>query len=164
MSEGFTPPAPGAEHEKLKPFEGTFKSEVKMWMGPGDPMVSTGTMVNSWQLNGLFLHQDYKGDATEGPFPNFVGKGYWGYNPASGQYEGFWIDTASIMMQTETGTIDDSGKVWTMLSEVPNPHGEGMMQKRSIITLIDENTHKMDVFFIADGNEMKTMEINYARA
>ena len=44
-------------HERLKPFEGTFKGEVKMWMGPGDPMVSTGTMVNSLELGGKFLHQ-----------------------------------------------------------------------------------------------------------
>ena len=29
-------------HRKLEPFVGTFKAEVKMWMGPGDPMVSTG--------------------------------------------------------------------------------------------------------------------------
>ena len=33
-------------HERLKPFEGTFAAEVRMWVGPGDPHVSTGVMVN----------------------------------------------------------------------------------------------------------------------
>ncbi len=42
-------------HERLKPFEGTFKAEVKMWMGPGDPMVSTGTMTSTLELGGRFL-------------------------------------------------------------------------------------------------------------
>ena len=163
MSE-FTLPTPGSHHEALKPFAGTFKSEVKMWFGPGEPSVMTGVMKSSWELGGLYLHQDYKGDATEGPFPNFEGKGYWGYNPSSGKYEGFWVDTASSIMQIEFGDVDESGKVWTMLSEVPNPHGEGMMEKRSVITLIDENSHKMETYFSAGGEEMKNMEINYVRA
>lgn len=165
MSDEFQPPQPGPAHERLKPFEGTFKSEVKMWFGPGDPQVTTGTMVNSWHLNGLFLHQDYQGDATEGPFAQFQGKGYWGFNQFTGQYEGFWIDTAAAMFQTETGDVDDSGKVWTMLSEVPSPQGEGMMTKRTIITVVDDDNHSMEMFFVTpDGNEMKSMEITYTRA
>ncbi len=27
---------------RLEPFVGTFKAVVKLWMGPGEPMVSTG--------------------------------------------------------------------------------------------------------------------------
>lgn len=163
MSEDFQPPAPGPEHQHLKPFEGTFNAEVKMWFGPGDPMVTTGTMTSTWHLNNLFLHQDYKGNATDGPFPNFAGKGYWGFNQVAGRYEGFWIDTASSIMQTEYGTVDDSGKVWTMHSEVPSPHG-GMMQKKTIITVIDNNSHTMEAYLLTDAGEMKNMEINYVRA
>ncbi len=163
MSEEFTPPVPGPKHELMKPFEGTFRSEVKMWFGPGDPMITTGVMVNSWHLNGLYLHQDYKGDAVDGPFPNFEGKGYWGFNASAGCYEGFWIDNVSSIMQTESGSVDESGKVWTMLSEVPNPHGEGTMKRRSVITLVDENTHRMETFNTVPEGEMKSMEINYVR-
>ncbi len=74
----FQLPSPGPEHELLKPFAGSFRATVKMWMGPGEPNVSTGQMKNSFQLNGLYLHQDYVGDADDGPFPSFAGKGYWG--------------------------------------------------------------------------------------
>ena len=35
--------APTAEHAMLKPFEGTFAATVKMWMGPGEPAISTGS-------------------------------------------------------------------------------------------------------------------------
>ena len=158
-------PKPGTEHERLKPFEGTFKSEVELWMGPGDPMVSTGTMINSWQLGGLFLHQDYQGDPSDGPFPEFTGKGYWGYNTTLKRYEGFWIDNASTIMQIDTGTVDASGKVWTMNAEVPCPQTGDTMKKRSVITLIDKNHNKIEMFFTgADGNEMKCMEINYTRS
>ena len=69
-------------HERLTPFVGTFKAEVKMWMGPGEPMVSTGVMINELDLGGRFLRQTYTGDESEGPFPNFEGRGYWGFNTA----------------------------------------------------------------------------------
>ena len=163
-NQEFTMPAAGPEHKKIQPFEGTFKSEVKMWMGPGDPMISTGTITNSWKLGGLYLHQDYVGDAVEGPFPSFAGQGYWGYNTGTKKYEGFWIDNASTMMQTESGDVDADGKVWTMHSEVTCPQTGVPMKKRSVITLIDDDHNKIEMYFTPeDGNEMKAMEINYTR-
>lgn len=156
--------SPGNEHERLKPFEGTFKAEVRIWMGPGDPQVSTGTLVSSWDLGGRFLRQDYKGDQADGPFPDFEGRGYWGYNKLSGQYEGMWIDNASTVMQTEAGGVDESGKVWTMVGEMPNPQGEGTMTKRSVITLEDDDHHSMEMYFSSPEGEFKAMEIKYQRA
>jgi hypothetical protein len=157
-------PKPAAQHQRLQPFAGTFAAEVKMWIGPAEPMVSTGTMTCQWHLDGLYLHQDYIGDPSDGPFPAFAGKGYWGYNSALDRYEGFWIDNASTIMQMESGQVDSSGKVWTMRSEVPCPQSGESMKKRSVITLIDEDHNKIEMYFTgADGNEMKCMEINYAR-
>jgi len=160
----FTMPQPGDHHAKIQPFEGTFKSEVKMWMVPGDPMVSTGTMKSTWQVNGLYLQQTYVGDQNEGPFPEFEGQGYWGYNTTDNQYEGFWIDSASTTMQMEFGDVDDAGKVWTMTSDVKCPQSGDTMKKRSVITLIDDDHNKIEMYFTgADGNEMKAMEIDYSR-
>ena len=134
-----------------------------MWMGPGDPMVSTGKMVNAFDLDGRFLRQTYKGDQTDGPFPGFEGRGYWGYNNIIKRYEGFWIDSASTMMQTEAGEIDESGRVWTMVGEMPNPQTGGNMTKRSVITLEDDDHHKMEMFFDTGEGEVKSMEIQYER-
>lgn len=157
--------APTEAHDKLKPFIGAFKAEVKMWMGPGDPMVSTGTMENTPDLGGRFLHQSYKGDPNEGPFGEFEGRGYWGYNTVDNRYEGVWMDTASTMMQTETGEVDESGKVWTMIGQMTCGQTGQPMTKKSVITLIDDNTHTMEMFFDkGDGNECKMMEIQYTRA
>ena len=160
----FSMPTPGPEHDLLKPFAGKFRATVKLWMGPGDPMESTGTMINSWQLGGLYLHQDYQGDQVEGPFPSFMGKGFWGYNAASGNYEGFWIDNASTTMQTEEGRVDASGKSWEMIGEVQHPQSGQLIKKRTIITLIDDNQHTHESFHTGpDGTEMKTMHIDYVR-
>jgi len=166
MSESttdFSLPTPGDQHQLLQPFVGTFRAEVKMWMGPGDPHVTTGQMVNTLELNGLFLQQDYQGDEVEGPFPSFRGKGFWGYNSMKKVFEGFWIDIASDQMQTESGGVDESGKVWEMRGKFDCP-GAGTMDKRSVITLVDENHHRMETFHTMAGQaEAKTMEINYVR-
>jgi hypothetical protein len=155
---------PVAAHEKLAPFVGTFKARVKIWMGPGDPMVSTGVMVNTLELGGRFLQEVYQGDDSGGPFPDFAGRGYWGYNTVINKYEGFWIDTASTMMQFESGDVDASGKVWTMLGELPNPSTGQNMKKKSVITLKDNDHHSMEMFFTTpDGKEIKGMEIQYTR-
>ena len=152
-------------HERLKPFEGTFQAEVKMWMGPGDPHTSTGTMTNAFELGGRFLKQNYKGHDVDGPFPNFEGRGYWGYNTVNNCYEGFWIDTAATFFQIETGQVDDSGKVWEMTGTMTNPQTGDPLVKRSVITLHDENSHTMEMFFEAQGQpSCKAMEIVYTRS
>ena len=154
---------PGAEMDRLKPFIGTFAAQVKLWMGPGEPMVSTGTMVNEVDLGGLFLRQDYNGDPSPGPFGNFAGRGFWGYNQTVKRYEGFWIDNVSSIMQFESGELDDSGKVWTMIGEKPNPGTGGKMIKRSVITVENDDHHTMEMFFDAGEGEAKSMEIDYRR-
>lgn len=152
-------------HKKLEPFVGTFKAQVKLWMGPGDPMVSTGVMTNSWVLGGRFLKQDYRGDQQGQPMPPFEGHGYWGFNNTTGKYEGFWIDNASTMMQTEVGAIESSGKVWTMVGEMTNPQTKQPLSKRSVITLHDVDHHDLEMYFSGpDGKESKAMEIKYERA
>ena len=166
MSESHPgPPAPGAEHALLKPFEGKFRAVVKLFFGPGDPMVQEGTMTNSFQLGGLYLFQNYVGDPNPGPWPAFLGQGFWGYNFGTKKYEGFWIDNASSMMQMETGTVDATGKVWTMVSSFIHPHSGKEVHKRTEIRLIDPNTHDMTTWMTDDnGHEMRTMEIVYRRA
>ncbi|MEM8680925.1 MAG: DUF1579 domain-containing protein [Planctomycetota bacterium] len=156
--------APTEAHDQLQPFEGTFKAEVKMWMGPGEPHVTTGTMTNTRVLGGRFLQQDYQGDAIDGPFPSFEGKGYWGYNTLTHRFEGFWIDTASTQMQTEQGSVNEAGTEWTMTGTVTCAGSGDPMSKRSVIRLIDRDHHQMETYFQgADGNEMKVMEIQYVR-
>ncbi len=153
------------EHKLLEPFVGTFKATVKMWMGPGDPMVSTGVMTNELDLGGRFLKHTYKGDPGEGPFPNFEGRGFWGYNTVAKKWEGVWIDTASTMVQTERGDRDASGKVWEMKGQMDNPQMPGgKWDKRSVITLVDNDNHTMEMFMPGpDGKECKGMEITYVR-
>ena len=158
-----SPMATTAEHERFAPFVGTFAATVTMWMGPGEPSVTTGTMVNTLELGGRFLHQVYQGDPAPGPFGDFAGRGYWGYNTTAQCYEGFWIDSVCTFFQIETGHVDDSGTTWEMHGTMTHPETGDSMSKRSVITLVNENEHVMEMFFDFGGQETKTMEIRYTR-
>ena len=156
-------PQPGKPHELLKPFAGTFRTVVKLFTGDAEPIVTTGTMVSQFVVGGLYLQQEYQGDEVEGPFPSFEGRGVWGYNFATQQYEGFWIDNVSSIMQREDGAVDDEGKVWEMHSEIHHPQA-GLMKKRSVITLIDDNHHEVAAFMTTENApEFKSMELVYTR-
>lgn len=163
MSEDFSPPTPGAEHNALKPFEGVFRTTVSIYTGEPEPSVTGGRMTNVFTLGGLFLQQCFLGDPGPDGVSRFEGHGYWGFNQSTGLYEGFWIDTASSIMQTETGSVDESGKVWTMSASLPHPNG-GRIDKRAIITLVDENRHTMESLMSFDGGpEQRTMFLDYRR-
>ncbi len=158
------PSGPVDQHKLFEQFVGTWKAEVKMWMGPGEPMVSTGTMVNSLDLGGRYLKQDYKGDADDGPFPNFEGRGFFGYNDASAQFEGLWIDNASNQMGTEKGDYDPKTRTWNMHGSMSMGPGK-VCKKRSVITIKDDNSHSMEMYFDMPGmGESKGMHIDYVRA
>ena len=103
--------APTEAHGRLKPYAGTFNAVVKMWMGPGDPTESSGVMINEFDLGGRYLQQTYTGDQQEGAFPNFEGRGYWGFNKTEEKYEGFngfsdiWIDNLPSVRINTNGLI-----------------------------------------------------------
>jgi hypothetical protein len=151
---------PSAEHGALDAFEGEWRARVEMWWeADGDPMVSTGTMINRWVLGKRYLEQIYEDDQGM-----FSGRGAWGYNRVDRRYEGSWMDTASTMMQFETGTRDDAG-VWTMRSSCSNPMGSGAMDKRTTIEITGPNEHVMTSYIRPNGapEEFKCMVLTFTR-
>src|SRR5262249_52979692 len=76
MAEMMKLATPGPYHEMLKKFAGSWKTETKMWMGPGEPQVSEGTAEASMILGGRFLKQEAKGNFMGQPFEGFGLTGY----------------------------------------------------------------------------------------
>lgn len=158
------PIAPGPEHERLAPFVGTFATVVRLWHGPGDPFESSGTMVNRWVHGRRFLRQEFKGDAVEGAPTVFEGSGYFGYNRSDRRYEGVWVDNASTQMQFEHGDVDAAGRVWEMRGSFTDPNSGATIDKRTVITVHDDDRHDMVVYFKLPEGEFKAMELLYRRA
>ena len=52
-----------------------------------------------------------------------------------------------------------------MVGEMPDQMRGGAITKKSVITLIDDDHHSMEMFFPGpDGTDCKGMEIQYTRA
>ena len=165
MSASSTVSPANDQMKLLAPMAGTFRAEVHFYMGPGEPHKSTGTMINSWDVGGTYLKQDYTGDQSDGPFPAFMGRGYWGYNKVDARYEGFWIDNASTMMQFEQGQADSTGRSWEMHSSFTHPETKQTCKKRTVFTIKDDDHHDMVTHMeFAPGSETKVMVIDFTRA
>jgi hypothetical protein len=67
-------------------------------------------------------------------------------------------------MQFESGTLDAAGKVWTMIGTMTDPRTGQPLTKRSVITLLDHDRHRLEMFFETGGRESRTMEVEYTRA
>ena len=131
---------PGEAHKLLEPFAGTWKAEVRHWMEPGaEPQASTGKMTNTLTHGNRYLRQDYEGDGVSGG--TFQGSGYWGFNNITQKYEGFWIDTMSTGMMTESGDYDEASRTWVMTGEAEYPTPGAKMVKKSVITVQDRDMY-----------------------
>ena len=162
QKQEFKKPEAHEKHRLFEPLAGNFTAKLTMFMGP-EPTLSTGKMVNTLHINGMFLHQDYIGDSS-GMFRGFVGKGYFGFSSTKNYYEGFWIDSSTDSMQIETGQVDASGKVWEMVSWPIHPSLKAKFKKRSIVTVIDNDRHTVEMLHTYPNKEEVTVvKIEYTR-
>jgi hypothetical protein len=94
--------APGASRELLTPFVGTWKARARFWLAPDvAPIEATGTMVNSWVLDGRFLKQEYTGEFMGMPFEGF---GYWGHDASGASFQSSWMDGFSTTLYFREGS------------------------------------------------------------
>ena len=76
-----------------------------------------------------------------------------------------WTGLGDSMMQLERGTMDATGRIWTMLSSFLHPHIGQHVTKKSVIRLIDNDHNDMTTWMTRlDGNEVRTMHIDFVRS
>lgn len=155
---------PGAMHQMLASWNGTWKGETTMWDYEGaTPQKSTGTAVNSMILGGKYQVSTHTGDMMGMPFE---GRSVTAYDNATKQFTSTWIDSWSTGIMTMAGTWDESSKKLTMTGSYPDINRPGKMcNMREVFTVIDENTQKMEMYGPDQktGKEYKIMEISMKR-
>jgi len=156
------PPMPkaGPEHEVLKADLGTWEATVESFMpGAAQPMVSKGTETNTL-VGGLWLVTDFKSEMMGQPFQ---GHGVSGWDPNKKKYVGTWVDTMSTGLGLSESTYDSATKTMTGTFEGPDPSGQ-IMKMKSTVVMKDPDTR---VFTMSgpgpDGKDMTMMRITYKR-
>ncbi len=147
-------------HKALESMVGSWTTTSKYWAAPGgEPMLSTGTCVNSWVLGGRYMMSDYKGDMMG---QVFEGIGYMGYDNAKQKYTHLWMDSMSTMWMTSEGTME--GSTCTLLSEYDDPMSGQKVSMRQEVKVIDNDHPVVNMYAsMPDGKEFQMMEIKYTR-
>lgn len=149
---------PSKAHEMLAKDNGTWDAEMTFWM-PENPEPQKATSVATYKmiLDGKYQEGVFKGDMWGMPFE---GRGTTAYDNASKEYIATWIDNMGTGILVSRGQYDEATKSITFKGAMVDPVTGKEKKIKEIITYIDENTQKMEMFDIdAKGKEFKNMEI-----
>lgn len=157
--------APVEAHEHLTGMAGTWDCTTKFWMGPGDPIVGTGTTQSEAVLGGRFITQHFTMEDFMG-MP-FEGMGAVGYDKGKGKYVNVWMDNFGTGFMTMEGEFDEKSKTmtWTGNAAYPGPDGVMEVPVKHIIKHKDADTMIMEFWEPnpETGEMMRTGEITYKR-
>ncbi len=150
--------APGEHHRHLDYLVGSWNTKVTFWMAPGQPpMQSTSSAEAKWILGGRYVESIHKGDVMGMPFE---GHGTEGYDNLAKQYVGTWVDNMGTGIMVSKGTCSDGGKVHSSEGEMIDPMSGQTVKVRSVVTAVDPNSYRMEMYMTAPGApEFKSMEL-----
>lgn len=160
MAEMMKYAQPGPEHATLASLVGTWKATVKSWMGPGEPAVSQGTMVNTMQFGGRCLEGRYTGEFMGAPFD---GVSLMGFDNQKKEWWSFWTDSMSTSSMMQTGVSSTDGKSIVCHGTMAGMDGKPM-ECTSTTKLVDADTHVYTMSGKMGDQSMTMMEITYQRA
>ncbi len=153
---------PSKAHEMLAKDTGTWDAEMTFWM-PESPEPQKATSVATYKmiLDGKYQEGVFKGDMWG---MAFEGRGTTAYDNASKEFIATWIDNMGTGMMVSRGQYDEASKTLTFNGAMVDPVTGKEKKVKEVITYIDDNTQKMEMFDIdANGKEFKNMEINSKR-
>lgn len=154
---------PSEAHKQLATHAGTWNEEMTFWMGPDDknPQKSTAVAETKMILNGLYQESMHTGNIMG---MAFEGRSTLAYDNAAKQYVSTWIDNMSSGVMVLKGNYDADSKRLEMMGECTDPLTKKSKKVRETMTIIDDNTQKMEMFDMTpDGQEYKSMEITLTR-
>ena len=150
---------PGEAHEMLAETVGTWNMEIKMWMGPGEPTVTTGTAERKMILGGRVLVEEVTSSMMGQTMNGFA---MTGYDNVTGKYWSTWSDNMSTGLTTSHGTYDAATGVYTYEGEMPDAMSGGMTPYSAKVWS-EDGKEIMEMYDTRGGGEAKMMEIVYSR-
>lgn len=153
---------PGDVHKMMASWDGTWNSDITMWMQPGAPEEKTTSVaVNKMVLNGLYQQSTHTGMMMGMPFN---GMSTTAYDIHKKEFINTWIDNMGSGIMVLKGPWDEATKTMNLKGKATDPGTTGDMDIRETLKIIDENTQEMEMFsMMPDGKEFKTMNIRFTR-
>ncbi len=153
---------PGDVHKMMASWDGTWNSDITMWMQPGAPEEKTTSVaVNKMVLNGLYQQSTHTGMMMGMPFN---GMSTTAYDIHKKEFINTWIDNMGSGIMVLKGPWDEATKTMNLKGKATDPGTTGDMDVRETLKIIDENTQEMEMFsMMPNGKEFKTINIRFTR-
>lgn len=152
---------PSDVHLEWAKNDGIWDTENTMWMKPGaEPTVSKGTMENKMIIGGRYQQSTYKAIFENMPME---GQSTMAYDNHTKEYTSIWIDNFGTGMMVLKGKKDPETGIIHLSGEMTDIRSSKPMKVRETFEVIDENTHKMEMFYEAEGQEQMTMRLIFKR-
>jgi len=153
--------SPGPMHQMLAKGVGEWIANIKMWEDPNmPPSESTGTSVVKSILGGRYFQGTYTG-TYNGMEMN--GQDIVGYDNAKKKFFNTWIDNFGTGIMYLEGTYDENSKLFTYTGSMIDPMSGNDIPVRETFSMSDADHQHMEMFITQNGQDYKTMEIDYTR-
>jgi len=152
---------PGPMHEMLAKSVGDWKTISKFWMDPsGEPMATEGSGITEMILGGRYQKSTHKssmmGMETEGIY-------LIGYDNATEEFTSIWIDNIGTGTAIAKGRYDEGTNSITMNGTMVDPLSKQEMNIRVVLKYLDNDNNLMEMYILYNGEEFKSMEIEFVR-
>lgn len=152
---------PGPMHEMLAKSVGDWKTISRFWMDPaGEPMETEGTGKTEMILGGRYQKSTHKssmmGMETEGIF-------IMGYDNATQEFTATWIDNIGTGTAIAKGRYDESTNSITLNGTMVDPMSKQDMKFKEVYKFLDNDHHLLEMYIVIDGQESKSLEIEFVR-
>ena len=153
---------PGPMHEMLAKSVGDWKTVSKFWMDPaGDPMVVEGTGKTEMILGGRYQKMTHRstmmGMQTEGISTI-------GYDNATEEFTMTWIDNVGTGTAIAKGKYDENTNSIIMNGTMVDPMSKQEMNIKQVLKFLDNDHQLLEMYLDYNGQEIKSMEIEFTRS
>jgi len=152
---------PGPMHEMMAKSIGEWKTTSKFWMNPaGEPMITEGTAKTEMILGGRYQKTVHNGVMMGMPSEGMY---ILGYDNVTNEFTSVWIDNLGTGTSVAKGTYDESIKILTMNGTMVDPFTKQEMNIKTVMKIVDDSHHLFEMYLNYEGQEFKSMEIEFVR-
>ncbi len=153
---------PGKPHKLMTSWNGSWTTDITMWMAPGAlPSKTTGTSENSMVLGNRYQVSRHKSKMMG---MAFEGISTLAYDNAKKVFVSTWIDNMGTGIMTMEGAWNETAKMIDFKGKMVDPTIGKEVFVRETFHVIDDQTQVMEMYANGpDGKEFKTMEIRFTR-
>lgn len=151
---------PGEMHAMLAKAAGKWRAKVIMWNDPAsEPMVSEGTVESEMIMGGRYLQSKHTGSYMGMPMHGLAIEGY---DNVKKKFVNTWVDNFGTGIMVSEGEYDPEKKETVYYGIITNPMG-GEIKTRQVMRMIDDDNSVFEMYMNMNGQEFKSMQVEYTR-